>query len=405
MKKGFFSSSSFQTKDRIPTTAQCGLCGLYKHCLSPKMPPTGKGKKKILFVAEAPGEQEDKKNIQLIGRAGQLLRRYLRKMDVDLDKDCWKTNAVICRREENKTPDDNMIAACRPNLIKTIKQFQPNVIILLGKVAIKSLIPILWKDDDGIVSKWGGYQIPCHNPNAWIAPTFHPSYILRRNDKVLNRLFEKHLRMGIKKSKSKPWKNVPNYKNQVEIIMNPIQAVQEIRKMINKGGPIAFDYETNCLKPEEGGTKIVSCSICWRGKKTIAFPWQDEVRLEMKQLLKSSMPKIASNIKFEDRWTRVKMGIPVKNWWWDTMIAAHVLDNSPKVTSIKFQSFVLLGAESYDDHISPYLKSTKNSKFNRIHEIDLQDLLLYNGLDSLLEFRVARKQMKLFENRKEIKNE
>jgi len=97
------------------------------------------------------------------------------------------------------------------------------------------------------------------------------------------------------------------------------------------------------------------------------------------------------------------MGHPVKNWLWDTMIAAHVLNNSPKVTSIKFQSFVLLGTESYDEHISSFLKPTGRSRFNRVEDIDLKDLLLYNGLDALLEFRVAQKQMKQFKNRKEIK--
>ena len=173
--------------------------------------------------------------------------------------------------------------------------------------------------------------------------------------------------------------------------------------MIMKGTPIAFDYEANILKPEGEGTKIVSCSICQGGKNTIAFPWEGEVIYTMDQMLKSSTPKIASNLKFEDRWTRVKLGHPVRNWWWDTMIAAHVLDNSPKVTGLKFQSFVLLGAESYDEHISPFLKSTGKSGFNRIDEIDLKDLLLYNGLDSLMEFLVAMKQMKLFKNRKELK--
>ena len=403
MKKGFFSSSSFQTKDRIPTTARCGLCGRYKNCKSPKMPPTGRGRKKILFIAEAPGEEEDKNNIQLIGRSGQLLRRHLRKMNIDLDRDCWKTNAVICYKKDNPTPSDAIIKACRPNLMKTIKQYQPNVIVLLGKIAIKSLISVLWKEDDGIISKWAGYTIPCHNPNAWIICTYHPAYLLRKNDRVLDRFFGRHLRMTVEKSKSKPWKEIPNYESEVEIIMNPLQATKEIKMMVGKGGPAAFDYETNCLKPEGEGTKIVSCSICWRGKKTIAFPWGGEIRQAMKELLKSSLPKIASNIKFEDRWTRVKMKYPVRNWWWDTMIAAHILDNSPKVTGLKFQSFVLLGAESYNDHIAPFLKSTKGTKFNRIHEIDLRDLLLYNGLDSLLEFLVAKRQMKLMRQLNEKK--
>ncbi len=230
MKKGFFSSSSFKNKEKLPTIARCGTCGLYKYCKSPKMPPTGKGLKKILVVAEAPGEREDEKNTQLIGKSGQLLRRVLRKMNIDLDIDCWKTNAVICRREENKTPDDDMIEACRPNLIKTINKYQPNVISLLGAIACKSLLSVIYKREVGSISRWGGYYIPCHKPNAWIVPTFHPSHVLRKNNKVLEKLFEKHLRMAVRK-KSKPWKTIPDYKSQIEIIMNPSREIGWLKKI------------------------------------------------------------------------------------------------------------------------------------------------------------------------------
>ena len=400
MKKGFFSTSSFQNKEKIPTTARCGLCGLYKHCESPKMPPTGKGHKKILFVAEAPGMTEDEQNIQLVGQAGQLFRKYLRRAGIDLDKDCWKTNAIICRPKENETPDKNKIIACRPNLMKTIKQYQPNVIVLLGKVAIHSLISVLWKVDDGAVGKWAGYCIPCHNPNAWVIPTYHPSFLLRTKNKALEKIFVRHLKMALKKSKSKPWKTIPNYKDEVEIIMNPAKAAREIKVMMAFGGPIAFDYETNCLKPDGEGPKIYSCSICWKGKNTIAYPWKGEAIEATSLLLKSPMPKIASNMKFEDRWTRAVLGHPVKKWWWDTMIAAHVLNYAPGVTGLKFQAFALLGAESYNDNVEPFFKSVGKSKFNRIQDIDLKDLLLYNGLDSLLTFLVAEQQMKQFHGRR-----
>jgi len=71
------------------------------------------------------------------------------------------------------------------------------------------------------------------------------------------------------------------------------------------------------------------------------------------------------------------------------------LDQRPYITSIKFQSFVLLGNESYDDHITKYFRKTDKNGLNAIHEIDLKELLIYNGLDSLLEYKVAIKQMKL----------
>lgn len=400
MSKGFFSASKIQTRRKMGYLSHCGSCGLYKHCKSPKMPATGKGKKDILVVAEAPGKDEDRDNTQLIGKAGKLLRRILKPMDVNLDRDCTKTNAVICRPRDNKKPEDYMIEACRPNLMKTIKERDPNVIFLLGEVACKSLLSEIWKDDVGRISRWGGYCVPCREPNAWIVPTFHPSYISRMgDDKMLNRIFKKHLKLGVSKAESKPWEEVPDYKKQIEIITRPSQAAMILREMVKKGGAIAPDYETNCLKPDGEGTEIVSCAVCWRGRRTISYPWQGEAIDATGELMKSPMPKIAANLKFEDRWTRAKFGHKVRNWYWDTMVAAHVLDNTPEITNLSFQAFVLLGQENYDAHIKPFLQSKKGSRFNRIYELDLNDLLLYGGLDSYLEYWVAMKQIKLIRER------
>ena len=400
MSKGFFSSSKIQGRQTTGIIARCGSCGLYQHCKSPKMPPTGEGRKKILVVAEAPGKNEDEQNIQLIGKAGKFLRNELKSLGISLDRDCWKTNAVICRRKDNATPDDRHIKACKPNLLNTIKKYEPNVIILLGGVACKSLLSEMWKDDIGGVTRWGGYCIPGTRPNAWIVPTFHPSFLLRCNDDFLTRIFSNHLQLAIDKRKSKPWVEIPDYKKQIEIIIKPSSAINIIKDMIPKKQPFAFDYETNCLKPEGAGTKLVSCSISWRGKRTIAFPWAENLRDIMVKLLRSPARKIASNLNIEDRWSRVKLNTKVRNWYWDTMQAAHIIDNTPGVTGLKFQSFVLLGTEDYDSHVKEFLKSTGKNKFNRIDEIDLEDLLLYNGLDSLLEYKLAMKQIKILESRK-----
>ncbi len=400
MKKSFFSESSFKSDRGNPTTPHCGLCGLYKNCLHPKIKPTGKGLKKILIVAEAPGKEEDRQGKHLVGQAGKLLKRTVRKSGIDLYKDCWVTNAIICRREKNTQPDDKKIEACRPNLIKTIRELKPNVIILLGSVATKSLIPIIFKSDVDRINRWGGYYIPCHDPNSWITSTFHPSHVLKEKNPVVKIEFEKHIRGIIKKAKNKPWKIAPDYESQIEIIMNPAQAAKELKCMMAFGGNISFDYECNCLKPDGDGTKIITCSVCWENKKTIAFPWKGSVVEEMSKLLKSSIGKIGANIKFENRWTKKHLGHYVKNWIHDTMIAAHVLNNSPKVTGLIFQAFVNLGMPCYDKDIKPFLKAKKNSKFNQIEELDLKDLLLYNGLDSLLTFLLAKKQMKEFERMK-----
>ena len=272
MPKGFFSESEYRsTKELLDKSVPyCGLCGLHKKCKNPKIKPAGKGKKKILIVAEAPGEEEDRLKTHLAGPAGRLFRRTLRKYGIELYRNCWVTNAVICKRDENHQPSDEIIAACRPNLLATIKKYSPKGILLLGSVAMESLIPIIFKSPVDIINRWADFYIPCRDPNAWVAATYHPSFILSDKSPVYKVEFKKHLKEFIKRSKNRPWKTIPDYEKQVEIIFNPAQAAKEIKHIRKSGGVISFDYESNCLKPSYEGAKIYSCSICWKVKKTKA---------------------------------------------------------------------------------------------------------------------------------------
>ena len=55
---------------------------------------------------------------------------------------------------------------------------------------------------------------------------------------------------------------------------------------------------------------------------------------------------------------------------------------------------MVLGRESYNDAVKPYLEAKGSNERNRIREAGLPQLLTYCGLDSLLEHKVAMKQMK-----------
>jgi uracil-DNA glycosylase len=361
------------------------------------MPATGEGRKKILVVAEAPGQTEDERGEQLIGDAGQLLRRHLRKFDVDLDRDCWKTNACICRPKNNVTPTNAQIEACRPNVLRAIKEFRPRTIILLGASAVRSAIGHCWREDPGAIGRWVGWTIPHREWNAWICPTWHPSYLKRTENRkgegeLLSMFFDRHLEAAVS-FKKRPWKTPP--RRDIRLIVEPSLAARDI-EIQTAGCPksIAFDYETNMLKPDSDEAEIVSCAICWDGKETTAFPWHGPVIPAMKALLRSSIPKVGANIKFEDRWTRAKLRCRVKNWQWDTMLAAHVLDNRTGITGLKFQAFVQLGQESYDNTVAPFLKAKGKSHVNRIRDVPLRELLTYNALDSALEWELAQVQMR-----------
>lgn len=384
---------------RFSNVPLCGSCNLHKQCISPKMKPTGQGRRKILIVAEAPGEQEDQEGTQLIGVSGQILRNILKRNKVDLDRDCWKTNAVICRPKKNKIPSDKIVQACFPNLWKTIKTLKPNVIILLGTVAVKSLVGTLRNETISSQEPWVGWTIPCQSLNTWICPTYHPAYVLYKRNQPVEKFLEQHLQKAIKLANSRPWGVVPDYRKDVEVIENTRQASLVLEEFLKSKKPIAIDIETNCLKPEYERSEIYSCSVCSNGTRTIAYPWSGDVIDSTIQLLKSPIKKIAQNIKFEDRWFRNKLGIKVNKWFWDTMIATHIIDSRPKITGLKFQAFVQLGQNTYNDKVEDLLTvKNKNNHINRIDEIPFHELLLYNGLDSLLTYKIAKLQLKRFRN-------
>src|SRR5690554_1278964 len=176
MPKGFFPESTLISKPPLSLIPKCGACGLHKTCQSPKMPPSGKGRRKVLIVGEAPGAHEDEQGVQFVGKAGQFLQERLNELGVRMRTDCYITNALICRPPGNKIENKNAVDYCRPNLLRTLEEVEPHTVVLLGGTAVRSLVGALWKEDVGPLERWVGWNIPCTKPNVWICPTYHPSY-------------------------------------------------------------------------------------------------------------------------------------------------------------------------------------------------------------------------------------
>jgi uracil-DNA glycosylase family 4 len=394
MPKGFFSTSeiaqSATKQSRIP---KCGLCGR-KNKKSMALPDVrGKGKEGIMIVSPVPSNRQMNAKYPLADGSGMLIKSMLQANHISPKQDCWFLDAVHCGGK--KITKDHIIS-CRPKVIKAITERKPRLLILLGEISVKSVLPWVWKDTLLHMSRWFGYQIPCQEPNMWICPTYHPFDFLDLKNADQYRLqMKKHFHAALQ-LKDHPWKKHPHFEQRVQLIWSSSVACKKIKDIIDTGDPFAFDYETNCLKPEYPESEIVSCSICRKGGETFAFMWDTEVAAMMKCLLQTPNAKIAANLKFEDRWTRNKLGVAVRNWVWDTMIAAHILDSRKLVTSLKFQSFAQLGQAPYDDHIEPLLRSSQGY-YNRIREIEPKELLIYNGMDSLLEWKLANKQKRFME--------
>ena len=399
MNPGFFSPAALSVVKRPEfLTARCGLCGLHKGCESPKMEVAGEGKKSIMIVGEWPREQDDQSGKHFSDAGGQLLRRALESAGIDMRRDCWMDMSLRCRPPGDYLKDGKAVDYCRPHVMGAIKELRPEVIILLGGMAIRSVIGRLWREDTGGSKKWAGFRIPCRDPNSWVCPTFAPQFVMRekRDQSLYQKVFIRHLKAAAEMCGERPWTKVPDYTKDVELIFSPDDAAARLSRIIEDGGPVAFDYETTCLKPDGDAARIVSCSVCLRGKETIAYPWAGGAIKATRRLLMSRSRKIASNMKFEERWTRAVFGDGVRNWHWDTMAMAHVIDARPGISGLKFQAFARLGQEDYDYHLKPLLESKESggNAQNRIKEVDLKNLLMYNALDSLLEYKVAVRQCK-----------
>ncbi|MBD3405141.1 MAG: hypothetical protein GF411_03275 [Candidatus Lokiarchaeota archaeon] len=374
---------------------KCGTCGLWEQCCSPKMPVTGNGRKGILVIAEAPGKEEDKKNIQLIGNSGQLLRRSLELCDVDLDEDCWKTNAIACYSPGKEAKESHMVC-CRPLVNQTIRDLQPKVIVLLGKMAVKSVLGQEWTRGINAMDRWVGWQIPLQRLNAWVCPIWHPNVLLHNQHAVLGLLFDRYLESAVS-LQERPWQHPPQWESQIIVETSCWDVtLEKLERAKNeyKGKAVAFDYETDRLKPDSSDAKILSCAICFGGQRTIAYPWIPELAEWTSQFLRSDTPKIGANIKFEERWTQKVLGHGVKNWVWDTVQAAHILDNRDGITSVKFQAFVRLGLSMWDLAVENYIAGEDSNSPNRLASVSKRQLLQYNGMDALVEYKLAMLQRK-----------
>lgn len=132
---------------------------------------TGNPRAELMFIGEAPGEDEDAQGEPFVGRAGQLLTRIIEAMGMQRSE-VYIANVLKCRPPENRTPLPDEMANCLPYLQQQIEMIRPKVIVALGATALRGLLDI----QTGITKMRGQWYLYRGIP---IMPTFHPAYLLR----------------------------------------------------------------------------------------------------------------------------------------------------------------------------------------------------------------------------------
>jgi len=154
---------------------QCHRCDLGKNRTNAVI-GRGNPQAKIMIIGEGPGQQEDERGLPFVGRSGQLLDKVLESVELNSDRDVYISNAIRCRPPHNRTPLVKEIEACKPYLLEQIRLVNPQIILLTGAVAVRTLT-----GDRRGISKIRGQWMEWEG--RLCMPIFHPAYLLRNSSK------------------------------------------------------------------------------------------------------------------------------------------------------------------------------------------------------------------------------
>lgn len=153
----------------------CMQCDLAKTRTN-VVPGEGNPNAQIVFVGEAPGEDEDAQGRPFVGRAGKLLDQLIERIGLRRSE-IYICNVLKCRPPHNRDPEPSEVASCKNYLVAQLDLIRPKVICTLGRHAYNTLLEVDEKITRirGTLTSYRGTKL---------LPTYHPSYLLRNQAKI-----------------------------------------------------------------------------------------------------------------------------------------------------------------------------------------------------------------------------
>ncbi|BAB67347.1 type-4 uracil-DNA glycosylase [Sulfurisphaera tokodaii] len=177
----------------------CKKCKLWQFRTN-AVPGEGYPKAEIMFVGEAPGENEDKEGRPFVGAAGKLLTQMIKEI-LGLERDqVFITNVVKCRPPNNRDPEEDEITACSPYLDRQIDIIMPKIIVTLGRHSTKYIFSKMGENFSSITKVRGkSYVWKYKEKEIIVFPTYHPAAALYNPNlrKILEEDFKKIRELAI----------------------------------------------------------------------------------------------------------------------------------------------------------------------------------------------------------------
>lgn len=153
--------------DECASCEKCELCKTRTNCVF----GVGNREADILFVGEAPGEREDLSGTPFVGRAGQLLDKFLFAVDISRE-DVYIANILKCRPPKNRDPKPDEEDACMDYLREQVRLIRPKMIVCLGRIAAQRLIGPNYR-----ITKEHGQWVK--KGDFLMTAVYHPALLLR----------------------------------------------------------------------------------------------------------------------------------------------------------------------------------------------------------------------------------
>lgn len=138
----------------------------------------GNPQAKIMVIGEAPGADEDIQGKPFVGVSGQLLDRMFATIGLSRQTNIYITNIIPYRPPGNRQPTTQEITQCLPFVHRHIELINPDILILVGGVAAKTIL----NTNEGIMrlrGRWHSYTSEGLTQPIKCMATFHPAFLLR----------------------------------------------------------------------------------------------------------------------------------------------------------------------------------------------------------------------------------
>ena len=163
-----------ELEDSIKNCNKCGLCKTRQNIVF----GTGNKNARIMFIGEGPGADEDRIGEPFVGRAGKLMNLAFEMLDIKREE-VYIANIVKCRPPSNRNPKDDEANACLNYLRNQVILVKPEIIVLLGSVALKNILG----KEYGITASRGEWF---EKKGIKYMPTWHPAALLRDETKKID---------------------------------------------------------------------------------------------------------------------------------------------------------------------------------------------------------------------------